>query len=529
MLTANLLSIVTFLPLLGALLLMAVPDSPARRKWFSSGALGISALTFIFSLLLLPGFQPAGGLQYAIYLPWIPSLNASYHVAVDGISIWLLLLNTLLFPLAIISSIGVIKEREKLYYILLLILETAVSGVFLAQDLLLFFFFWEAVLIPMYFLIGLWGGKKRLYATTKFVLYTMVGSLLMLAAIIALYLQAMTTNLAAGSFDPALLASIPMSPQFQFWAFLAFFLAFAIKVPLFPFHTWLPDAHTEAPTAGSIILAGVLLKMGTYGFIRFALPLFPEASWLPFGPFDVTLREVIMALSVVGIIYGALVAAVQTDVKRLVAYSSIAHLGFVMLGLFSFNQQAVDGAIWQMVAHGISTGGLFMLVGFIYERRHTRAIADFGGLAQPMPVYFNIFLLVMLSSVGLPILNGFVGEFLILIGAFQENWLMTVLATSGVILAAVYLLYMFRRVFFGEVIHEENRTLKDLDRRELAAILPLAVLTIFMGVFPTLFLARVTPDSAPIVDRLRQAGEAAETQIVLEDNALELARHGAAR
>jgi NADH-quinone oxidoreductase subunit M len=399
--------------------------------------------------------------------------------------------------------------------------------VFLAQDLLLFFFFWEAVLIPMYFIIGLWGGKKRVYAATKFVIYTMVGSLLMLAAIIALYYQtADYTMRGIGTFALSELTSITLPPNVQLWAFLAFFLAFAIKVPLFPFHTWLPDAHTEAPTAGSIILAGVLLKMGTYGFIRFALPLFPDAPFIPLGALEITLQQIIMALGVVGVIYGALVAAVQTDVKRLVAYSSIAHLGFVMLGLFSFNQQAVDGAVWQMVAHGISTGALFMLVGFIYDRRHTRAIADFGGIAAVMPVYYNIFLIIMLSSVGLPILNGFVGEFLILIGSFQSNWLLTAIATSGVILAAVYLLYMFRRVFFGEITNEENRGLPDLNRRELAAIVPLVALAILMGMFPSPFLSRISPDTAIVISKLHDAQQQHVNEAGLSGTELELATTG---
>jgi NADH-quinone oxidoreductase subunit M len=502
---ANLLSIVTFLPLVGALVLLVLPDTKDWRQAFRWGSLALSLVTFLFSLLLLVGFKADGTMHFEILIPWIPQLGVNYHLGVDGISLWLVLLNTFLFPLAILSSIDVIKTREKQYYALMLFLETAVTGVFLAQDLLLFFFFFEAVLIPMYFLIGIWGGKQRFYATTKFVLFTMVGSILMLAAIIALHLVSVTMMMdGIGTFELARLRELHLSHHMQLWCFLAFALAFAIKVPLFPFHTWLPDAHTEAPTAGSIILAGVLLKMGTYGFIRFAMPLFPDALSMPLsiGPVEITLRDLIMGLSVVGIIYGALVAAVQVDVKRLVAYSSIAHLGFVMLGLFSGNQFAVDGAILQMVNHGISTGALFMLVGFIYDRRHTRLIADFGGLAQPMPVYFNFFLVMMLSSVGLPALNGFVGEFMILLGTFQVNWLLTLIATLGVILAAVYLLYMFRRVFFGEVTREENRGLRDLNLREVVAVLPLALMAIFIGLFPTLFLSRITPDSEQLLNQI---------------------------
>ncbi len=513
MLEANILSLITFLPVVGALVLLAIPEGEKNAGTFRWGALLLSGVTFLLSLYIPFNFVAGQGLQFIIRLPWFPALHSEYFMALDGVSLWLVLLNTFLFPLAILSSIGVVTRREKMYYVLLLILEAAITGVFLAQDLLLFFFFWEAVLIPMYFLIGIWGGKNRLYATTKFVLYTMVGSMLMLAALITTYLYSGGFSAVSGAtFAIPQLAGVPMPESVKFWCFLAFFLAFAIKVPLFPFHTWLPDAHTEAPTAGSIILAGVLLKMGTYGFIRVAMPLFPEALFHQFnlGPISFTLRDLVMALAVVGIIYGALVAAVQTDVKRLVAYSSIAHLGFVMLGLFAMTQQAVDGAILQMVAHGISTGGLFMLVGFIYERRHTRAIVDFGGLAAVMPVYYNIFLIIMLSSVGLPALNGFVGEFLILLGTWKANWLMTVLATTGVILAAVYLLYMFRRVFFGEVTHEENKGLKDLGRMELASIMPLVAMAFFMGIFPTVFLSRITPDSTPVVERLQQLDEAAE-------------------
>lgn len=512
----NLLSILIFLPLAGSVVLALLPATEKNLTLFRWGSFWVSVITFALSLLTVPYFQGFQSGHYDINLDWIPAINAMYSLHLDGISLWLVLLNTLLFPLAVLSSIGVVKKQERAYYALLLFLEAAVTGVFLAQDLLLFYVFFEAVLIPMYFLIGIWGGKQRLYATTKFVLYTMVGSLMMLAAFIGMHvLSGQSVQINGDTWDVRMLGIINYSLPFQFWAFLAMFLAFAIKVPLFPFHTWLPDAHTEAPTAGSIILAGVLLKMGTYGFVRFALPICPDAPYvtLHLGPLSFTLRDLIMALAVVGIIYGALVAAVQTDVKRLVAYSSIAHLGFVMLGIFSFTQQALDGAIFQMVAHGISTGALFMLVGFIYDRRHTRAIADFGGLAKPMPVYFNFFLVIMLSSVGLPALNGFVGEFLILIGSWQANWLLATLATSGVILAAVYLLYMFRRVFYGEVTHEENRQLPDLRRSEIASVLPLAMLAFFMGVFPGVFLGAIKPDSAALVEEMRHAENRSEVSV----------------
>jgi NADH-quinone oxidoreductase subunit M len=505
---ANLLSIVTFLPLAAAVVLALLPENEKNLRLFRWGSFAAAVLTFLVSLALLPGTVGAQGFTHELRLPWIVPLGAEFHLGVDGISLWLVLLNTLLSCVAILISIGSVTKREKFYFILLLLLETAVTGVFLAQDLLLFYVFFEATLIPMYFLIGIWGSKNRLYATTKFVLYTMTGSLLMLAAILALYIvgsQAAPSSVP--TFDLARLAAVNYPDSIQFWCFLAFALAFAIKVPLFPLHTWLPDAHTEAPTAGSIILAGVLLKMGVYGFIRIAFALCPKALFLPIGPVGIDLRGIIMALSVAGIIYGALVAAVQIDVKRLVAYSSVAHMGFVMLGLFSLNQFAVDGAIIQMVNHGVSTGALFMLVGFIYDRRHTRLIADFGGLARPMPVYYNLFLLIMLSSVGLPALNGFVGEFMILIGTFQTHALLAVIATLGVILAAVYLLFMFRRVFFGEITHEENRKLPDLVPRELAAILPLAVLAVVMGVFPDVFISRIKGASEPVVQYMQTVAD----------------------
>src|SRR5438105_9466558 len=411
-------------------------------------------------------------------MPWMPSIGIDYAMGVDGISIFLILLTTLLSPLAILASWS-IQERLKEYFIFMLLLETGMIGVFASLDLFLFYVFWEVMLIPMYFLIGVWGGERRIYAAMKFVLYTMIGSVLMLVAIIALYF---VHGDATGNFTfsyPAIQSALAsgrmvLSPAIELWLFLAFFLAFAIKVPLFPFHTWLPDAHVEAPTAGSVLLAGVLLKMGTYGMIRFSLPLFPHVSNL-FAP-------LISGLAIIGIVYGALVAMVQPDMKKLVAYSSVSHLGFIVLGIFSFNMQGMEGAIYQMINHGISTGALFLLVGVIYDRRHTHLIQEFGGLANRMPVYAAFFLIVTLSSIGLPGLNGFVGEFLVLLGTFGTNRLRAVLAATGVILSAVYMLWMYQRVIWGEVTNDKNKSLLDLVRREHAMLIPVLVMIFWMGI-----------------------------------------------
>jgi NADH-quinone oxidoreductase subunit M len=402
-------------------------------------------------------------------------------------------------PISVLSSWTAVRKRQLSYYAFLLILESALIGVFVSLDLLLFYLFFEASLIPMFFLIGVWGGERRIYAAVKFFIYTAVGSLLMLVGIITLYFLYHT-------FDyPALLQAMNAKPlaefgaRVEFWLFLAFALAFCIKVPLFPFHTWLPDAHTEAPTAGSVILAGVLLKMGTYGLLRFNLALFPNASreW----------AKVVMVLAVIGIIYGALVAMVQPDVKRLVAYSSVSHMGFVVLGLFSFTELGMQGALYQMLNHGVSTGALFLFVGFIYERRHTRLISEFGGLAKPMPWFSTLFVIASLSSIGLPFLNGFVGEFLILIGtwtsrAVTHSWIVTMLAATGVIWAAVYMLWMLQRVLFGKITNEENASLLDLNKRELGLIFPLLLLMLFMGVYPRVFLDRSKSSVVAIRDRV---------------------------
>ena len=483
-----LLTILILLPVAGALALVLYSFASSRReehyRWI---ALVMTVATFAVSLLLLRGVGASGAeFRFEENVSWIGTINANYHLGVDGISLWLVLLTTLLMPIAVLSSWTAIQKRQLSYYVFLLILEAAMIGVFVSLDLLLFYLFFEASLIPMFFLIGIWGGERRIYAAIKFFIYTAVGSLLMLVGIIALYYL-------YGTFDyQALLQAISERPlsewgRAEFWLFLAFALAFCIKVPLFPFHTWLPDAHTEAPTAGSVILAGVLLKMGTYGLLRFNLALFPNAArwWAP----------VIITLAVIGIIYGALVAMVQPDVKRLVAYSSVSHMGFVVLGLFSFTELGMQGALYQMLNHGVSTGALFLFVGFIYERRHTRMISEFGGLAKPMPWFSTLFVIASLSSIGLPFLNGFVGEFLILIGmwtsqAVTRSWIVTMLAATGVIWAAVYMLWMLQRVVFGPVINPENERLSDLNSRELGLLLPLLFLMLFMGVYPRVFLDR---------------------------------------
>jgi NADH-quinone oxidoreductase subunit M len=488
-----LLSIVVLLPLAGALVLLGFPrEHPTAARWC---ALVVMLLTFVVSLVLYVRFDPAlPHMQFGERVAWLPSLGIFYHLGVDGISLPLVLLTTFLSPIALLQAWRSVETKVKEFTIVMLLLETGMLGVFVALDLFLFFIFWEAMLIPMYFLIGIWGGERRIYATLKFVLYTMAGSAVMLVGILVLYfLNAQHTG--AWSFYLFDLYRLPLTERQQWWLFGAFFLSFAIKVPLFPFHTWLPDAHVEAPTAGSVILAGVLLKMGTYGFIRFCLPLFPQAS-LSYAPW-------ISVLAVIGIIYGALVAMVQPDVKKLVAYSSVSHLGFVMLGIFSGTMAGLQGSIIQMVNHGLSTGALFLLVGMIYDRRHTRLIADYGGLWQRVPIFAAFFLIVMFSSIGLPGLNGFVGEFLILLGTFETSRLAAVLAALGIILGAVYMLWMYQRVMFGETTHEANRRLTDLSGREIALMLPILVLMFWIGIYPNTFLRPTDASSAYLLEHMR--------------------------
>src|SRR5499427_3497900 len=499
--TSNILSIVTFTPAVGALLLLFYNRDHVRS--IRAFSLIITILTFVFSLHLIASFDSRNpDFQFAVKVPWIPSLGIDYSMGIDGISVFLILLTTLLTPLSVLASWS-IQNRLKEYFIFMLLLETGMIGVFASLDFFLFYVFWEVMLIPMYFLIGVWGGERRVYAAMKFVLYTMIGSVLMLVAIIALYFM---HGDATGTFTfsylqiQSALASgrMVLAPSVELWLFLAFFLAFAIKVPLFPFHTWLPDAHVEAPTAGSVLLAGVLLKMGTYGLMRFSLPLFPHISHL-FAP-------LISMLAIVGIIYGALVAMVQPDLKKLVAYSSVSHLGFIVLGIFSFNVQGMEGAIYQMLNHGVSTGALFLLVGVVYDRRHTRLIEEFGGLANRMPVYAAFFLVVTLSSIGLPGLNGFVGEFLILLGTFGVSGMRAAVAALGVILSAVYMLWMYQRVIWGEIKNERNARLPDLIGREYAMLLPLLVAIIWMGVYSNSFLRPMDASVNKLVTQT-QAGQ----------------------
>ena len=472
-----LLSLITFLPLAGALILLLLPQQ-GRALWV--WALLVTLVTFALSLALFFGWKMGEpGYQFVEARPWAPEIGLSYLLGVDGISLFLVLLTTFFGPIVILSSWESITERARAYLFLMLILETGMLGVFVALDLVLFYLFFEATLIPMYFIIGMWGGPRRIYAALKFFIYTMAGSTLMLVAILALRAQ-------TGSFSLIdILASPPLAPDVQRWFFLAFALAFAIKVPLFPFHTWLPDAHVQAPTAGSVILAAILLKMGAYGYVRFALPLFPAATQ--------SLAGVFMALGVIGILYGGIVALRQKDFKSLVAYSSVAHLGFVVLGIFALTPEGISGAVLQMVNHGLSTGALFLLVGMIYERRHSRLLSDFGGVWAVMPVYAAFLLVTMLSSAGLPGLNGFVGEFSILVGAFQANRAAAVLGAVGVIIAAWYLLHAFRETMQGPLEKPENKRLTDLTRREALILAPIVILFFVIGLFPNLFFDRINP------------------------------------
>jgi NADH-quinone oxidoreductase subunit M len=493
---AWILSSVVFFPVLGVLALLAIPRQQEERM--RRVALATSVITFLLSLLLLVGFDRGEPeLQMVIRLPWIriAGWTIEYHLAVDGLSLLLVLLTTFLTPLSILSTWSAIQERVKEFMAFFLLLEVGMVGVFLAMDLFLFYVFWEFTLVPMYFLIGVWGGERRMYAAIKFFLYTMAGSILMLLAILWLGLQGGTFSL------PDLIASGGIPAGTQIWLFLAFAAAFAIKVPMWPLHSWLPDAHVEAPTAGSVILAGVLLKMGTYGFLRFNLPLFPDAT--------VRLAPWMALLAVIGILYGAAVSFAQKDVKKLVAYSSVSHLGFVMLGLFALNPQGIQGGILQMVNHGLSTGALFLIVGMIYERRHTREMDAFGGLWKVMPIYAALTLIVTLSSMGLPGLNGFVGEFTILLGSFGSEAIGSAwfagFAAVGVILAAIYMLYMFQKLFLGPLEKPENKRLTDLTTREVITLAPILLFIFWIGLYPKPFFSLMAPSVEKVVALLNTA------------------------
>ena len=491
------LSLVTFLPLVGAFFILLIRgDNEVVARNARMTALWTSSITFFLSLLLWTGFdRKSAAFQFVEKNPWIESFDISYHMGVDGISVLFVLLSTLLTPICVLASWDAIKVRVREYMIAFLVLETLMVGMFCALDFVLFYIFFEGVLIPMFLIIGVWGGQRRVYAAFKFFLYTLTGSVLMLLAILAIYLQVGTTDV------PTLL-KYALPGDIQYWLWLAFFASFAVKVPMWPVHTWLPDAHVEAPTAGSVILAGVLLKMGAYGFLRFSVPMLPIATDF-FTP-------MVFSLSIIAVIYTSLVALVQLDMKKLIAYSSVAHMGFVTLGIFTLNQHGVTGAIFQMLSHGIVSAALFLCVGVIYDRMHTREIARYGGLAERMPVYAFFFMIFMLASVGLPGTSGFVGEILILVGLFQVSTWAATLAATGVILGAAYMLWLYRRVIFGKLTKDDLKSIMDMNRREVAVFTPLLVLTILMGVYPGPFLEIIEVSVANLVDQHKTAMAAVE-------------------
>jgi NADH-quinone oxidoreductase subunit M len=501
------------LPVVGAVVVLTVGSETPGDADATDGSLGnarwialvVLLAEFVLSVGLWWSFDPsAAGWQAVFERPWIRAWGAKLLLGIDGIALVMILLTTFLMPLAVLGSWTGIRRKQKAYYALLLVLTTGMLGVFMALDLLLFYVMWEIMLVPMYFIIGIWGGERRIYASLKFFIYTMVGSLLMLVAILYLWV-----NSGATSFEyDFVLRNLTPGRTAALWMFGAFFLAFAVKVPMFPFHTWLPDAHTEAPTAGSVVLAAIMLKMGTYGFLRFAMPFFPEAAMEPW------VRTTILALALVGIIYGALVAMVQPDFKKLVAYSSVSHLGFVMLGIFALTLQSVQGALMVMINHGISTGALFLLIGMIYERKHSRLIADYGGIARVVPMFALLLTFVALSSIGLPGTNGFVGEFLVLIGAFRTHPFFATLATTGVIFAAAYLLWAIQRLLFNPLDKPANAALLDLNGRELGVMAALVVMILWLGIYPAPVLRRMEPSAARFVEQI-EAGREARTAGVL--------------
>jgi NADH-quinone oxidoreductase subunit M len=494
--TDHILTWVTFVPLLGSLLIWTVIRRDSHARIF---ALAVAVVDFVLSLHLWTHYDAArGDDQFVERVAWLFGGKVSYHLGMDGISLVLAVLTTFLGPIVVLSTWKAVTDRVRDYMAFLLFLQTAMLGTFFARDMLLFYVFWEAMLIPMAFIIGIWGGARRIYAAVKFFIFTMVGSVFMLVGILWMYFQ-------AGGMGLAEFLALDVPPSAQLWLFAAFILAFAIKVPVFPLHTWLPDAHVEAPTAGSVILAGVLLKMGGYGFLRIAIPLFPDAA-LRFAP-------LVGVLAVIGIIYGALVSLVQPDLKKLVAYSSVSHLGFVMLGIAAFSTTSVVGSVYQMLNHGISTGALFFLVGMLYDRRHTRLIAEFGGLKSVIPWYTAVFLMISLSSIAVPGFNGFVGEFLILVGSWSWSPTMVVFASLGVILAAGYILWMVKRVFYGEVTNPENEGIPDLNVREALVLVPLVALALFMGVASPLFTKRIEPAASALVLQVKERAQAEDARL----------------
>jgi len=492
------LSVITYLPLVGILLICMIDSK--RHDLIRWVAFLTAVVAFLVSLPLYFMFDSnVWQMQFVENVPWVSQFGISYHMGIDGISLLLVLLTTFLSALAILSTWSAVTERVKGYMISLLFLEVGMTGVFCSLDFFLFYVFWEVMLIPMYFIIGIWGGPRRIYAAVKFFIYTMSGSVLMLVAILVLYFMYYKAT-GVLTFDIVSYYNLGLPASAQTWLFLAFFLAFAIKVPMFPFHTWLPDAHVEAPTAGSVILAGVLLKMGTYGFLRFSLPIFPQAT-VDFVP-------VVLCLSVIGIIYGALVSLAQSDIKKLVAYSSVSHLGYCMLGMFALNMEGIKGSIIQMINHGLSTGALFLLVGMLYERRHTRLISEYGGIMKVMPIFAGLFLLVAFSSMGVPGFNGFVGELLILIGAFKAALWYGLIATIGLVLGAVYLLWMLKRVAYGDISKDENRKLKDMTGREYAYLLPIILFIVWIGVYPKPFLDKMDASVVHLLQVVNHQGSA---------------------
>ena len=492
------LTLTTFLPIIGVLAILLIRgDEKIVARNARATALWTSLATFVVSIFLWVGFDTStADFQFVEKVPWIPSFGLNYHMGVDGISVFFVILSTFLTPICILGSWEAIQNRVKEYMIAFLVLETLMVGMFCALDFILFYIFFEAVLIPMFLIIGIWGGGRRVYAAFKFFLYTLTGSVLMLIAILAIYFDAETTDI------PTLITAV-LDPRMQLWLWLAFFASFAVKVPMWPVHTWLPDAHVEAPTAGSVILAGVLLKMGAYGFLRFSVPMLPYATDF-FTP-------LIFTLSVIAIIYTSLVALAQEDMKKLIAYSSVAHMGFVTIGIFTLTYQGVQGAVVQMISHGVVSGALFLCVGVIYDRIHTREIARYGGLVERMPKYAIVFMVFMLASVGLPGTSGFVGEFLILVGAFQVNTWVAALATTGIILGAAYMLYLYRRVIFGKLEKEDLKSILDLKPREIAIFVPLIIVTLWMGIWPSPFLEVMDASVANLIEQHKTAMNALQS------------------